>query len=130
MNPDTESKRLGSSRQKTSCFVHSLLESHARSTNGTPNQEGLAQHSPQDKGAGSDGTGSSTPDSRVEGHTQSRLLTKKQLSDMAVGIRELSKKLGHIRLKLKVRNGTTHRRAASESEQKGRKGKEGERDEE
>jgi len=37
-------------------------------------------------------------------HTQSRLLTKKQLSDMAFGIRELSKKLGHIRLLLKVRN--------------------------
>lgn len=35
---------------------------------------------------------------------QSRLLTKKQLSDMAFGIRELSKKLGHIRLKLKVKN--------------------------
>jgi len=104
MNPDTESKRPGASRQKTSCFVHSLLESHARSGNWTPNQEGLAQHSPQDKNGSGDGTGSSTPDAKAEGHTQSRLLTKKQLSDMAVGIRELSKKLGHIRLKLKVRN--------------------------
>lgn len=33
----------------------------------------------------------------------SRLLTKKQLSDMAWGVRELSKRLGSIRLKLKVR---------------------------
>ncbi|TEY58753.1 hypothetical protein BOTCAL_0201g00150 [Botryotinia calthae] len=35
--------------------------------------------------------------------THSRLLTKKQLSDMAWGVRELSKRLGSIRLKLKVR---------------------------
>lgn len=35
--------------------------------------------------------------------TSSRLLTKKQLSDMAWGVRELSKRLGSIRLKLKVR---------------------------
>ena len=34
--------------------------------------------------------------------TYSRLLTKKQLSDMAWGVRELSKKLGSLRLKLKV----------------------------
>ncbi|KAF2225699.1 ATP-NAD kinase-like domain-containing protein [Elsinoe ampelina] len=37
-------------------------------------------------------------------HTDSRLLTKRQLSDMAYGIRELSKKLGQIRLNLKVKN--------------------------
>jgi NAD+ kinase len=33
----------------------------------------------------------------------SRLLTKKQLSEMALGVRELSKRLGSIRLKLKVK---------------------------
>jgi NAD+ kinase len=33
----------------------------------------------------------------------SRLLTKKQLSDMAWGVRELSKRLGSVRLKLKVK---------------------------
>lgn len=39
------------------------------------------------------------------GQTQhSRLLTKKQISDMALGIRELSKKLAQIRLKLHVKN--------------------------
>jgi NAD+ kinase len=37
-------------------------------------------------------------------HTESRLLTKKQLSDMALGIRDLSKKLSHIKLKLNIRN--------------------------
>ena len=34
----------------------------------------------------------------------SRLLTKKQLSDMAFSIRDLSKRLGNYRLKLRVRN--------------------------
>lgn len=37
------------------------------------------------------------------GVVHSRLLTKKQLSDMAWGVRELSKRLGSIRLKLKVK---------------------------
>lgn len=37
------------------------------------------------------------------GETNSRLLTKKQLSDMAWGVRELSKRLGSIKLKLKVK---------------------------
>jgi NAD+ kinase len=40
----------------------------------------------------------------VEPNTvHSRLLTKKQLSDMAWGVRELSKRLGSIKLKLKVK---------------------------
>jgi NAD+ kinase len=37
------------------------------------------------------------------GAVHSRLLTKKQLSDMAWGVRELSKRLGSIKLKLRVR---------------------------
>jgi NAD+ kinase len=35
--------------------------------------------------------------------TQSRLLTKKQLSDMAMSVRSLAKKLGSIRVKLKIK---------------------------
>lgn len=42
-------------------------------------------------------------DGGTETPTHSRLLTKKQLSDMAWGVRELSKTLGGIRLKLKVK---------------------------
>lgn len=97
MVPDSRPKRPSNKRQKTSCFVHSLLQNHVKSDHWVPNQEGLAQHAPADKYV-------PTADDKAESHTQSRLLTKKQLSDMAVGIRELSKKLGHIRLKLKVRN--------------------------
>lgn len=39
-----------------------------------------------------------------ENSLHSRLLTKKQLSDMAWGVRELSKRLGSVRLNLKVKN--------------------------
>lgn len=35
--------------------------------------------------------------------TQSRMLTKRQLADMAYGVRELSKRLGSVRLRLKVK---------------------------
>lgn len=38
-----------------------------------------------------------------ESATQSRMLTKRQLADMAYGVRELSKRLGNVRLKLKVK---------------------------
>lgn len=38
-----------------------------------------------------------------QGAVRSRLLTKKQLSDMAWGVRELSKRLGSVRLKLRVK---------------------------
>lgn len=92
-------QRPSSRRQKTSCFVHALLEEKAKSGHWTPSQEGLTQSRPADKDTPTPHDGDD-----VQKPTQSRLLTKKQLSDMAFGIRELSKKLGHIRLLLKVRN--------------------------
>ncbi|KAF2396840.1 ATP-NAD kinase [Trichodelitschia bisporula] len=80
----------------TNCFVHQLLGEFGEEGNRTPivdlpsasqiidkmPLEPLNQHAP----------------------TQSRLLTKQQLSDMSLGIRELSKKLAHMKLKPKVRN--------------------------
>lgn len=48
----------------------------------------------------SDGVESQDADENV---LHSRLLTKKQLSDMAWGVRELSKRLGNIKLKLQVK---------------------------
>ncbi|KAK0827729.1 hypothetical protein LTR73_005331 [Friedmanniomyces endolithicus] len=99
LTPNNE-KRPSSRRQKTSCFVHQLLEEKSMSGQWTPSKDGLMNERKADKDTPEDHqTGDETPR-----HTQSRLLTKKQLSDMAFGIRELSKKLGHIRLLLKVRN--------------------------
>jgi len=95
---ERKSKRPSQQRQGTSCFVHSLLEEKSKSGHWSPSAEGMLANRPADK---------DTPTPHDEGETrqtQSRLLTKKQLSDMAFGIRELSKKLGHLRLLLKVRN--------------------------
>ncbi|KAL8886837.1 MAG: hypothetical protein Q9192_006421 [Flavoplaca navasiana] len=78
-------------RESTSCFVHQLLENQRRSRRSQPtithNEDRLC-----DK----------TPDMQNQA-VLSRLLTKRQLSEMAIGVRELSKKLGSIRLKLKVK---------------------------
>lgn len=92
MVPGTNRPKNG--RQATSCFVHSLLEERTKQgqSHSTPDED---LHKPADK---------DVEPSQGQQHTQSRLLTKKQLSDMAFGIRELSKKLGRIRLMLKVRN--------------------------
>ncbi|KAL8763198.1 MAG: hypothetical protein Q9184_000915 [Pyrenodesmia sp. 2 TL-2023] len=74
----------------TSCFVHQLLENTKQSRNSQPALSHSEDHN-LDK--------ASEPQDQV---VHSRLLTKRQLSDMAIGVRELSKKLGSIRLKLKV----------------------------
>ncbi|KAL8984974.1 MAG: hypothetical protein Q9205_001205 [Flavoplaca limonia] len=78
-------------RESTSCFVHQLLENQRRSRRSQStiihNEDRLC-----DK----------TPDMHNQA-VHSRLLTKRQLSEMAVNVRELSKKLGSIRLKLKVK---------------------------
>ena len=67
----------------------------------TPNHEGeVSIGRERDK----DPEGTTLNGSQQKEHTQSRLLTKKQLSDMALGIRALSKKLAHLQLKLKVKN--------------------------
>jgi NAD+ kinase len=61
--------------------------------------EGKLVHRKGDK----DPHGQQMPSDNTQ-HTESRLLTKKQLSDMALGIRDLSKKLSHIKIKLNIRN--------------------------
>ncbi|KAL8703527.1 MAG: hypothetical protein Q9201_003284 [Fulgogasparrea decipioides] len=78
-------------RERTSCFVHQLLESKRHLKKGQP-----ALSYNEDRNL----------DKASDLHNQavhSRLLTKRQLSEMALGVRELSKKLGSIRLKLKVK---------------------------
>ncbi|KAK5118874.1 hypothetical protein LTR62_000083 [Meristemomyces frigidus] len=99
MRTDNKPQRPTSTRQQTNCFVHSLLDSHSKSGQWTPSHEGVTKERTADK---------DTPTPHDQNgetrHMQSRLLTKKQLSDMAFGIRELSKKLGHVRLLLKIRN--------------------------
>src|SRR4051794_989661 len=85
---------LGLSRQhkSTTCFVHSLLESQKKER-AYGNRQGSDDAS----------KATSSPDAVDFAKTQARLLTKRQLSDMAWGVRELSKKLASIRLKMQVR---------------------------
>jgi NAD+ kinase len=89
-------------KKLTSCYVHQLLDQQRGSGTWTPSLEGMAAHKKADK----DPLG--MHNSMVSGdgnhHTESRLLTKKQLSDMALGIRELSKKLSHVQLKIRIKN--------------------------
>ena len=68
----------------TGCFVHSLLEK---------------ERPKRQIHTGSSSNNLDVPDATT---THSRLLTKKQLSEMASGVRKLSKKLGSIKLKLNV----------------------------
>ena len=81
-------------RQETSCFVHSLLEKH-RNAGRKKSLGPIDEHRKQDKATNDDGYNDGAA-------THSRLLTKKQLSDMAWKIRDLSKKLGSVRLKMDV----------------------------
>ena len=71
--------------------MHSLLNKQKKSGNSSVLQD-IKENAKQDKAGNGNGP-----------VTNSRLLTKKQLVDMAWGVRELSKKLGSIRLRLKVK---------------------------
>lgn len=91
--------RPGALKRGTSCFVHGLFHDSRLRGNISPPPE-VEKLSPTcDK---------DHDDQRsiadVEQHLASRLLTKKQLSDMAFSIRELSKRLGQYKLRLKVHN--------------------------
>ena len=95
------------SKKSTACFVHTLLERPQRLDQGPKSKklhevpEDKALHTPSDKQPSSNQDEKLSKDEANIVH--SRLLTKKQLSDMAVGIRELSKKLGSLKVRLKVK---------------------------
>jgi len=57
----------------------------------------------QESGSSMDDLQKNRDEDEVQNAVHSRLLTKKQLSDMAWGVRELSKRLGSIKMKLKVK---------------------------
>lgn len=91
--------RPQSTRKRTSCFVHAMLEERFRAGTRSHRQANVIPedlYRPGDKPSTP-----TTPDGQQ--HTQSRLLTKGELSNMAFGIRELSKKLSRVRLLLDVR---------------------------
>jgi NAD+ kinase len=83
---------LSRQHKSTTCFVHSLLE--------VQKQERAYERKLDSNSTSTAGEASDAVDFAK---TPSRLLTKRQLSDMAWGVRELSKKLASIRLKMQVR---------------------------
>ena len=94
---NTIPSRPSLAHRKTSCFVHGFLKDEQLNRHETGQQvDRKADPHTSDKdphGHGSAG-----------GSIQSRLLSKKELSDMAFSIRELSKRLGRFKLKLNVKN--------------------------
>lgn len=103
---------LHNSRRNTSCFVHSLLGAGGKDEQQGDTSDSPAQHAVAESPDHlSDGENISVVDFGVSDQGESstsdivhsRLLTKGQLSDMAWNVRALSKKLGGIKLKLKVR---------------------------
>ncbi|KIV87668.1 hypothetical protein PV11_03199 [Exophiala sideris] len=89
-------------RLKSQCLVHKLVEK--TSLGQQPKVESkLEQIDEVDPGMPSE-DGAETASGKEEVRaTESRLLTKKQLSDMAVSVRALAKKLGNLKVKLKIR---------------------------
>lgn len=78
---------------KTSCFVHQFLEKQQKSREVHPSAF-IKSNENQKLDKGKNGS---------ENEVHSRLLTKRQLTDMALGVRELSKQLGSVRLKMRVK---------------------------
>lgn len=75
----------------SSCFVHALLEAQKAAEAGKAFPEFDSQlHKNEELG--------------VEPSMDSRMLTKMQLTDLALGVRELSKRFASMELRLKVRN--------------------------
>ena len=94
-------QRLAATRTKSSCLVHNLVEksSLGQQPKVESKLEQINEIEPKPKSDQND------QDSGRElvRTTQSRLLTKKQLSDMAVSVRTMAKRLGNLKVKLKVR---------------------------
>ncbi|KAI9683854.1 MAG: hypothetical protein M1829_004188 [Trizodia sp. TS-e1964] len=92
-------RELALQHQTASCFVHSLLETnmdhHAHGEGGGDGRDyrALAEMADEEPSGGGNGS-----------YTRSRLLTKKQLADMAWGVRELSRRLTSLRVKMKVQS--------------------------
>lgn len=103
--PSTSKK---TERSQSQCMVHSLVEKPIKEDEGQSGDDdnepmmrytSMEEHDPS-KTNGSK-TDSGTPEENQAIH--SRLLTKKQLSDMAMSVRTLAKKLSSIKVKLKIR---------------------------
>ena len=88
----SENGKKAKKERSTACFLHQFLESRKAGRGKVTEMKELNEEKPEDKNA-----------SMKEAGLHSRLLTKRQLLDMASEIRDLSKKLGSVKLKLHVK---------------------------
>src|SRR5271155_1475704 len=89
--------RSPTQRNKSQCLVHKLVEKTSRGDQSIA-ERGLEQI---DEQVGITADGASSPEAPRATH--SRLLTKKQLSEMATSVRSLAKRLGSVKIKLKIK---------------------------
>ena len=93
-------KRMTAPRSTSQCLVHKLVE---KSSQGQPKVDSQLEQIDENEPEGRSEQNGSDSGREMVRSTQSRLLTKKQLSDMALSVRTLAKRLGSLKVKLKVR---------------------------
>jgi NAD+ kinase len=89
--------RQADQRKASSCIVHKFLEKERQ------HFDTKLPYIEEDRVRKGDVDGTSTPQEDMQ-IVRSRLLTKKQLADMAMGVRSLAKKLGSLKVKLKIKS--------------------------
>ena len=95
-------ERQSAQRSKSQCLVHSLVEKTSKGQQ--PNVESkLPQIDEQESSTPKADTNGVSHKDEVRG-TESRLLSKRQLSDMAMSVRSLAKKLANLKVKLRIRS--------------------------
>ncbi|KAH0848592.1 hypothetical protein AYO21_02798 [Fonsecaea monophora] len=94
-------QRIQAERTKSQCLVHKLVEKSSLGQQPLVESklEQIDEIEPSSK-LDVNGPTSGKDDIRA---TESRLLTKKQLSDMAMSVRTLAKRLGNLKVRLRVR---------------------------
>ncbi len=86
-------------QRRTQCQIHQLLECQRKVKTAR-----AAAHGMRDVVEAQEVRAAGDTEPRPDSALRSRLMSKKQLHDMAVGVRELSKRLGSLRLRMNVRS--------------------------
>lgn len=89
-------RRQADQRKASSCIVHKLLDRES------PQPDTTLHYIEEDRIANGNIDGNSWPREEMQ-VVRSRLLTKKQLADMAMGVRNLASKLGSLKVKLNIK---------------------------
>lgn len=89
-------RRQAEQRRASSCIVHKFLDKER------PLLDTKLPYIEEDCARNGDVEGTSEPREDID-TVRSRLMTKKQLADMAMGVRNLAKRLGSLKVKLRIK---------------------------